>query len=235
MLINQAFLLFNYCTLCINISVFNDCLLTLTVMFSMTVYFWGLLYLHWLTISNEYPVSNPILLRMTALFTKKAYKPSVSFNSFCTLNYCTSLTTCYQWWSTFEDHCIYITDYFKCLSSFKSNIVKNDSSLNEECLSTKRFFFSITVLCALTSVFSMIVSLHLSTYIDCNDSFFQWWSTFEDCTLFVFNDLSTYWLFQMSTFEYPVKNPILLRMTALLTKNAYQPSVSSFQLLYSVH
>ena len=77
-LINQAFLLFNYCNLYINIGVFNDCLLTLTVMFSMMVYFWVLLYLHWLTISNEYPVSNPILLRMTALFMKKAYKPSVS-------------------------------------------------------------------------------------------------------------------------------------------------------------
>ena len=76
--INQAFILFNYCTLYINFSVFNDCLLTLTVMFSMMVYFRGLLYLHWLTISNEYPVWNPILLRMTALFTKKAYKPSVS-------------------------------------------------------------------------------------------------------------------------------------------------------------
>ena len=76
--INQAFLLFNYCTVYINFSVFNDCLLTLTVMFSMMVFFWELLYLHWLTISNEYPVSNPILLGVTALFTKKAYKPSVS-------------------------------------------------------------------------------------------------------------------------------------------------------------
>ena len=69
-LINQAFLLFNYCNLYINIGVFNDCPLILTVMFSMMVYFWVLLYLHWLTISNECPVSNPILLIMTALFTE---------------------------------------------------------------------------------------------------------------------------------------------------------------------
>ena len=75
--INKAFILFNYCTLYINFSVLNDCLLALTVMFSMMVYFRGLLYLHWLTISNEYPVSNPILLRVTALCTKEAYKPSV--------------------------------------------------------------------------------------------------------------------------------------------------------------
>ena len=83
--INQAFILSNYCTLYINISVFNDCLLTLTVMSSMMVYFWVLLYLHWLTISNEYPVSNKILLRMTALFTKKFINQSFLLFNYCTL------------------------------------------------------------------------------------------------------------------------------------------------------
>ena len=85
MLINQAFLLFNYCTLCINIIVFNDCLLTLTVMFSMTVYFWVLLYLHWLTISNEYPVSNPILLILTALLRRNNINQAFLLFYYCTL------------------------------------------------------------------------------------------------------------------------------------------------------
>ena len=141
--INQAFILFNYCTLYINFSVFNDCLLTLTVMFSMMVYFRGLLYLHWLTISNEYPVSNPILLRDTALFTKKAYKPSVSFFQ---LLYSVHLLQCFQWLSTYIDCNVLndivfvitaiftLTDYFKWVSSFKSNIVKNDSYLYEEII-----------------------------------------------------------------------------------------------------
>ena len=136
--INQAFILFNYCTLYINFSVFNDCLLALTVMFSMMVYFRGLLYLHWLTISNEYPVSNPILLRMTALFTKKAYKPSVS--SFQLL-YCVYQLQCFQWLPPYIDCNVLndglllrttiftLTDHFKWVSCFKSNIVKNDSSL----------------------------------------------------------------------------------------------------------
>ena len=44
----------------------------------MTLFLSWLLCLDRLTISNENPVSNPILLRMTALFMKKAYKPSVS-------------------------------------------------------------------------------------------------------------------------------------------------------------
>ena len=143
MLINQAFLLFNYCTLCINISVFNDCFLTFTVMFSMTVYFWILLYLHWLTISNEYPVSNPILIILTALFTKKAYKPSVS--SF-QLRYSVHLLGCFQWLSTYIDcnvlndglllrsNIFTLTDYFKWVPSLKSNIVNNDSSLYEVSL-----------------------------------------------------------------------------------------------------
>ena len=141
--INQAFILFNYCTLYINFSVFNDCLLTLTVMFSMMVYFRGLLYLHWLTISNEYPVSNPILLRDTALFMKKAYKPSVS--SF-QLQYSVHYHRCFQWLSTYidcnvlNDIVFVITtmfrqnDYFIWVSSFKSNTVKNDTSLYEESI-----------------------------------------------------------------------------------------------------
>ena len=113
MLINQAFLLFNYCTLCINISVFIDCLLSLTVMFSMIGYFWGLLYLHWLTISNEYLVSNPILLRMTPSLRRKLINQAFLLSNYCTL---------------------YIN-----LGVFKRFLrttfqFQNDSSLNEECL-----------------------------------------------------------------------------------------------------
>ena len=99
MLINQAFLLFNYCTLCINISIFNDCLFTLTVMFSMMVYFWGLLYLHWLTISNEYPVSNPILLRMIAHLRRKLINQSFLLFKlmYCTLTSVFSMIVSLHW------------------------------------------------------------------------------------------------------------------------------------------
>ena len=108
--INQAFILFNYCTLYINFSVFNDCLLALTVMFSMMVYFRGLLYLHWLTISNEYPVSNPILLRMTALFLRR----KLINQAFLLFNYC----TVYINFSVFNDCLLTLTVMFSMMVFF---------------------------------------------------------------------------------------------------------------------
>ena len=159
--INQAFL-FNYCTLCINFSVFNDCLLILTVRFSMTL-FLSKLCLDRLTISNENPVSNPILLRMTALFMKKAYKPSVS--SFQLL-YLVHWHRCFQWLSTYIDCNVLndivfvitaiftLTDYFKWVSSFKSNIVKNDSSLYWDKVINQAFLFNYCTLGINFSVFN---------------------------------------------------------------------------------
>ena len=79
----------------------------------------------------------------SSLLTKKAYKPSVS--SFQLL-YSVHSLQCFQWLSTYIDcnvlnDIVFVittmfkqTDYFKWESSFKSNIVKNDSSLYEESL-----------------------------------------------------------------------------------------------------
>ena len=158
------------------------------------VLFWGLLYLHWLTISNEYPVSNPILLRMTSLFTKKAYKPSVS--SFQLL-YFVHWHRCFQWLSTYIDSnvlndIVFVitavfrqTDYFKWVSSFKSNIVKNNNSLYWDRVINQAFL--LFNYCTLYITFSVFNDCLLTLTV-----MFLIWSPFEN--YYIYTD----WLFQMS-------------------------------------
>ena len=128
-----------------------------------------MLCLYRLTISNENPVSNPILLRMTALFTKKAYKPSVSSFQFL---YSVYWHRCFQWLSTYIDcnvlnDIVFVinamfkqTDYFKWVSSFKSNTLKNDTSLLRRKHINQTFILFNYCTVYINFSFSMIASLH---------------------------------------------------------------------------
>ena len=128
-----------------------------------------MLCLYRLTISNENPVSNPILLRMTALFTKKAYKPSVSSFKFL---YSLYWHRCFQWLSTYIDcnvlnDIVFVinamfkqTDYFKWVSSFKSNTLKNDTSLLRRKHINQTFILFNYCTVYINFSFSMIASLH---------------------------------------------------------------------------
>ena len=122
--INQAFLLFNYCTLYINFSVFND---------SPTYI--------------DCNVLNDIVFVISAIFT--------------------------------------LTDYFKWVSSFKSNIVKNDSSLLRRKLINQAFL--LFNYCTVYIDFSVFNDCFLTLTV-----ISQWCSSFED--YYIYTD----WLFQMS-------------------------------------
>ena len=140
--INQAFILFNYCTLYINF--FNDCLLTLTVQAFLWTTIFKLTSFQLLYKPSVYSLYDCLLILTVInwLFQNPVFNDCLNLSIDCNVLNDRS----FHWLSTYIDcnvlnDIVFVitamfrhTDYFIWVSSFKSNTVKNDTSLYEESI-----------------------------------------------------------------------------------------------------